>query len=73
MAHFCDKCGGDEYICQVCARVLCTREQPGKYMRVPGKVFNGMVCQDCQDYEANLDNIRRASNFACKSLSEGGI
>ena len=46
MPHFC-KCGANEYICQVCARIFCSREYPSVWMKIPDKSFSGNVCPKC--------------------------
>ncbi len=47
MPHFC-KCGSDEYICQICGRIRCSREQPSIWGKIPLKDYEGNICPDCQ-------------------------
>lgn len=48
MPHFCNRCGADEYICQSCGKIFCSKEFPGTWMTpVPGKSFNGNICPNC--------------------------
>lgn len=41
MPHFC-KCGADEYICQFCGRVRCSKSRPSEW--IEGR---GNICPDC--------------------------
>jgi hypothetical protein len=52
MAHFC-KCGADEYICQECGRINCSKEQPSRWILVKRMDREGNVCPDCVQAEAN--------------------
>lgn len=49
MAHFC-KCGADEYICQECGAIKCSKDEPSKWVTIPrmqGK--EGNMCPECFD------------------------
>jgi hypothetical protein len=41
MPWFCG-CGADEYLCQVCGQVRCSKEQPGSWVDGVGN-----VCDSC--------------------------
>lgn len=52
MPHFC-KCGADEYICQECATIHCSKEEPSKWVHIPRTGREGNMCPTCFDeYES---------------------
>lgn len=51
MPHFCP-CGADEYICQVCGNIRCSKDQPSEWLpvaRMNGR--SGNVCVYCVNGE----------------------
>ena len=47
MPHFCE-CGADTYICQKCARILCSRDYPSTWRPdITGHKSAGNVCPTC--------------------------
>jgi len=43
MAHFCNICGADTYMCQQCGRIRCSEKNPANWF--DGK---GNICKTCQ-------------------------
>ena len=71
MPHFCPRCHADEYVCQVCGKVRCSRECPSKWMKpVPGKQFEGNVCPDCQPMDMKQVKDGVAKMFFGTTLTE---
>lgn len=63
MPHFC-KCGGDEYICQVCGKVRCSREQPSKWLpELTGSEQAGNVCPEC--FENSTSSLSKDDFIDC--------
>lgn len=56
MANFC-KCGADEYICQECGKINCSKEKPSRWIVVKRMDKIGNVCPSCIVEESN--NIHR--------------
>ncbi len=46
MPHFCE-CGADEYICQNCGKIECSKENAGRWMYVTRLKREGNVCTPC--------------------------
>lgn len=48
MVKFCDECGADMYICQVCGRDLCSVLHPAVWNEeATGNKHAGNVCPEC--------------------------
>jgi hypothetical protein len=51
MGYFCEKCGADEYVCQVCGRICCSKEEPSTWEKITigkNRFINGNMCPDCK-------------------------
>lgn len=47
MSHFC-KCGADEYICQQCGKINCSKETPSQWVEIPRmNDREGNMCPQC--------------------------
>jgi len=55
MPHFCE-CGADTYLCQICLREKCGRDEPSIWVKIPNKQFSGNVCPAC----AKANNLKEA-------------
>jgi hypothetical protein len=47
MAHFCDKCGADEYICQECGTIRCSADYGPEWLKTERTGREGNVCPPC--------------------------
>ena len=47
MPWFSKCCGVDEYICQECVKVHCSKCNPSHWEKIIGKAFSGNVCPKC--------------------------
>jgi len=63
MPHFCN-CGADEYICQKCAKVLCSKDYPSVWRPdITGYESFGNVCPIClskYEMENSIDSPDKA-------------
>jgi hypothetical protein len=74
MPYFCT-CGADEYVCQECGKVRCSKEQPLKRMTVKRMGREGNVCPDCveaandyterdeEDYYAEFKSVKWGKDY----------
>lgn len=62
MPHFC-KCGADEYICQQCGRIQCSREDDGVWALVPRTGREGNLCTRCF---SNINAMSKLNRFLKK-------
>jgi hypothetical protein len=48
MPYFCKKCGADTYLCQLCLREICSKDEPSTWKKIPNKSYSGSVCPICK-------------------------
>lgn len=69
MPHFCD-CGADKYICQLCAKDLCSKDYKPFWTYVgtnsqTGELREGNMCPACfEKLRETIREIRKAKNNA---------
>lgn len=71
--YFC-KCGADEYICQECASIHCSKEEPSKWVFIPRTGREGNMCPKCVQREAEalhrmlMDSLKRGGGAGRANL-----
>ena len=69
MPHFC-KCGADEYICQECGKINCSKEQPSKWVHIPRMNREGNMCQKCFDEYESFHGLYAGKSEIVEKVAE---
>jgi hypothetical protein len=62
MASFCQKCGSDRYVCQVCHDILCSKDKPPRQVQL-SCTHKGNVCPACMDIRKKEVFITLEANY----------